>query len=352
MSVDPDKLCKIKRTRYHYISMDGRVYNMVTGNWLKSTMHRGNMRCMATENGKYYNISVGYEVASAFVDNPNNYTSLKYIDGNRSNCDSSNLEWCRRMVVSRKGDKVEPMTIRCKCTDITDMSVVEYDTIIDLCNKLRLSQPTLLSLAKSSNDHPIRGRYIVSVNESDIEKLGDMYKACAVLIYVYDVVTGMVEVHGSKSAASYYTGINLSRRLNKYDDVYSELGYVISRNPKLAKGKGDKIRSLGNLLEYECARDEYNPIKHSSLAGYSKVGVYYVDTGENVVYDNAKIAYDSVVNRVNGCNIGRSLFYSTLSRAYSAGEYVHKPGYAYGRIRYNADGLDMDKVDISKLFNS
>lgn len=45
-------------------------------------------------NGKSRNIQIHRIVAKHFVDNPNNYSVVNHIDGDKSNSISSNLEWC------------------------------------------------------------------------------------------------------------------------------------------------------------------------------------------------------------------------------------------------------------------
>lgn len=46
------------------------------------------------DNGKKIDVEVHRLVATAFVPNPNGYKYVNHIDGNGSNNDKSNLEWC------------------------------------------------------------------------------------------------------------------------------------------------------------------------------------------------------------------------------------------------------------------
>ena len=45
-------------------------------------------------NGKYKNVRLHKIVAENFIDNPNNYTQINHIDGNKTNNRVDNLEWC------------------------------------------------------------------------------------------------------------------------------------------------------------------------------------------------------------------------------------------------------------------
>lgn len=44
--------------------------------------------------GTSRNVQIHRIVAEHFIENPNNYTIVNHIDGNKSNNDSCNLEWC------------------------------------------------------------------------------------------------------------------------------------------------------------------------------------------------------------------------------------------------------------------
>ena len=84
----------------------GNVYSMVKkGNvmdypvtTLKPANNKGYLRVVLRHKGcnKSHGKYVHRLVAQAYVPNPNNYTEVNHIDGNKQNNHYSNLEWCSR----------------------------------------------------------------------------------------------------------------------------------------------------------------------------------------------------------------------------------------------------------------
>ena len=79
-------------------------------------------------------------VAKAFVDNPNNYSYVNHIDGNRNNCHADNLVWVSSYD-SGIGSPKRPV----KC--ITDGE--EFCSVADCSRKRNLKRCTLISHIKS-----------------------------------------------------------------------------------------------------------------------------------------------------------------------------------------------------------
>lgn len=63
------------------------------GKILKQKYHNGYALVNINKNKKIYTFSVHILVATAFIDNPNNYPLVHHKDGVKSNNDVSNLEW-------------------------------------------------------------------------------------------------------------------------------------------------------------------------------------------------------------------------------------------------------------------
>lgn len=79
----------------YIVHSDGRVYSPF-GKLLKQQVnHSGYLRvCIGTTNRDQKKYSVHRLVAAAFIPNPENYCSVNHKDGNKSNNNVNNLEWC------------------------------------------------------------------------------------------------------------------------------------------------------------------------------------------------------------------------------------------------------------------
>ena len=96
---------------------DGRGYRMV---------------CLC-KNGKNKTVSVHRLVAIAFVPNPKGYKEVNHIDENKTNNNSSNLEWCDRAYNIHYGKRTQKTSTRVAMfTD--NMRVVQiYSSIREAC---------------------------------------------------------------------------------------------------------------------------------------------------------------------------------------------------------------------------
>lgn len=97
-----------------------------------------------SKNNKRKNYYVHKLVANAFIDNPNNYTEINHKDYNKSNNNSSNLEWCSRSfnvkdtytkgvriapksMLGRRG-KEHPLSKKAKQYDLNGNFIKEYES--------------------------------------------------------------------------------------------------------------------------------------------------------------------------------------------------------------------------------
>lgn len=76
-------------------SENGDIINTETDKVLsKSTNNKGYIQHCISVNGKRHIIFPHRVVAQLFVDNPDNKTYVNHIDGNKTNNNANNLEWC------------------------------------------------------------------------------------------------------------------------------------------------------------------------------------------------------------------------------------------------------------------
>lgn len=80
--------------KYYQVSNLGRIKTKSTGKVRKQGITRGYPSFTFQIKGKAYNLTVHRIVAKAFIPNPNNYEVVNHKDGNKTNNNVDNLEWC------------------------------------------------------------------------------------------------------------------------------------------------------------------------------------------------------------------------------------------------------------------
>lgn len=112
---------------------------------------------MLSKDGKRKTKRIHKLVAKAFIKNPNKYTIINHIDGNKTNNNINNLEWC------------------------TQKHNIQQSFLLGL-SKRRRGEQNILS--KKINQYNLQGKFIKQWNcMNDIERelninLGNIWKAC------------------------------------------------------------------------------------------------------------------------------------------------------------------------------
>ena len=82
---------------YYDITEGGQVISKRTNKKLKKQTNRyGYETFRACINYKKYTVYIHRAVALKYLNNPNNYPEINHIDGNKTNNNVDNLEWCSR----------------------------------------------------------------------------------------------------------------------------------------------------------------------------------------------------------------------------------------------------------------
>ena len=73
----------------------GKVWSYITKKFLKpELLENGYHRVCLVNGGERHRFRVHTLVARTYLDNPNNYTEVNHLDGNKTNNCVNNLEWC------------------------------------------------------------------------------------------------------------------------------------------------------------------------------------------------------------------------------------------------------------------
>jgi hypothetical protein len=94
------------------INTEGIVINLKTKRELKGTLARNEYRnVQLTINGKAKSVMVHRLVAETFIPNPNNYSMVSHIDGNKYNNNVDNLQWCEEPIKKNKINSVTKVSV-------------------------------------------------------------------------------------------------------------------------------------------------------------------------------------------------------------------------------------------------
>lgn len=75
------------------INNKGKIYSYSRNKFIAQRKHNRGLTVMLYKNGKPKNFSVARLVAIHFVPNPYNYDKIYFIDGNKYNVNSYNIQW-------------------------------------------------------------------------------------------------------------------------------------------------------------------------------------------------------------------------------------------------------------------
>lgn len=125
--------------RVYRIYIDGEVWSVRSGKFLKQEKSKGYKRVTLSLKGKKKRFQVHRLVAMYFIENPLNKPCVNHIDGNKENNNLNNLEWCTysenenhsynslgKLNSIRKLSKLDVIDIRENCIKANTKNVILF----------------------------------------------------------------------------------------------------------------------------------------------------------------------------------------------------------------------------------
>lgn len=150
----------------YYATDCGDIYSRKTGRFKKLTQFKnwaGYMRVGLFVNNKRVTYSVHRLIALTFIKNPNNLPQVNHIDGNKSNNNVNNLEWCslsQNVKHAYKNNLIKPKTT--KVIQYTkDMKKIKiWDSINEIEKHLKINHSNIVTVCKQNTNRKYAGGYI------------------------------------------------------------------------------------------------------------------------------------------------------------------------------------------------
>ena len=146
-------MCVIKEYDGFKVDDNFAIYSKRTGN--KLTPHKGSDGYMQVqyrdENNKNHHQRVHVIFAHCFIDNPNGFKYINHIDGDKTNNDITNLEWCTNSYNVKHGWHIRKRLrnrTRIKCQNTITNKVIIYESIRTCSTKLGLDRHKIARIIK------------------------------------------------------------------------------------------------------------------------------------------------------------------------------------------------------------
>lgn len=148
IGLEKDKDFKQYKDTGYYVSKRGEVFNSKTRKFLRATgeFTDGILIVGLSIDG----ITKGYMlknlVAELFIENPNNYISIGYRDGDKSNCSVENLFWGPSKVVRKNNSRKKPVVLISKNKGVI---IRKFDSYQDACKYFNVTENTIIKYIRN-----------------------------------------------------------------------------------------------------------------------------------------------------------------------------------------------------------
>ncbi len=138
---------------YYEVNDKGDVRNKITNNFIIGDINNaGYARVCLYHNDKKQRFFRHRIVATLFLDNPNNYTEINHIDGNKLNNCVSNLQWCDRTENEREAHRLGIKQYKPFKVTFSNGIEKHYEFAIDLAKEINVTKRTILNYLQGKSD--------------------------------------------------------------------------------------------------------------------------------------------------------------------------------------------------------
>lgn len=132
--------------KYYEVNEYGEVRNKLTKALIAGDINNaGYYRVCLYRNGRKERFFRHRLVATLFIKNPNNYSEVNHVDGNKSNNTMNNLQWCDRTTNEREARRSLIKLYRPFDVWFQNQQHKKYEFAIDLAKELNVTNRTILN---------------------------------------------------------------------------------------------------------------------------------------------------------------------------------------------------------------
>lgn len=137
---------KIPNWSWYLVNEQGVVYNSKTKKYLSGDVNNcGYHRIILYDKGKKQRIFIHRLVATLFIPNPNNYSEVNHIDGNKNNNQVTNLEWCDRTHNEHEARRLGLKIYKPFIVYFSNGETKTYEFAQELADEIQVSKRTVLN---------------------------------------------------------------------------------------------------------------------------------------------------------------------------------------------------------------
>lgn len=269
------------------------------------------------KNGERLTLNVSFLVASAFVNNPNDFKDIDYLDGNNNNLNSSNLFWTKKKIHLVSGFTFTTKDgSTCKIIAQTDRKHV--DVLLTSDNVVGNVKGIILNTSiKSVRRKQVRHPFVPSVCNYGCMGFGP-YR-CSETINGKEVRNTlharwiqMIERCKKPGSLAYY-GVPISEEFRNFQNYAHHITELMKKSniDRLDGFEVDKDFKSNKLLGYSRETIALVPIYLNSFLASRNVGSGVLPAG--VGYSPTRNEIRSTLTDVNGVTIKRYLFNNDVS---------------------------------------